>query len=73
MNKIHGFTAWFLILGLISNDLYSNNEYGISDSKLIDITERVQSSSVTELLLIKQFRTRTKRFKQESWRNSKPF
>ena len=41
------------MLGLVSNDLYSNNEFGISDTKLNEITERVQSSSVTELLLIK--------------------
>ena len=41
------------MLGLISNDLYSNNEFGISDTKLNEINERVQSSSVAELLLLK--------------------
>jgi hypothetical protein len=53
MKKMYGLAAGFLILGLISNNLYSNNDYGISDSKLTEIRERVQSSSVTELLSIK--------------------
>ena len=53
MKKIYGFIVGFLMLGLISNNLYSNNEFGISDTKLNEINERVQSSSVAELLLIK--------------------
>ena len=52
MKKVYGLLAGFFVLGLISSDLYSN-EYGISETKLNEITQRVQSSSASELLLLK--------------------
>ena len=52
MNKITNiFLSFFFFLGLISIDL-SANEFGISDTKLNEINERVQYSSVSELLLL---------------------
>ena len=53
MNKITNiFLSFFFFLGLISIDL-SANEFGISDTKLNEINQRVQYSSVSELLLLK--------------------
>ena len=53
MNKITNiFLSFSFFLGLISIDL-SANEFGISDTKLNEINERVQYSSVSELLLLK--------------------